>query len=65
MRSAAVFRAQDMIGNKFELCQATSKTVRFLQGSTQDTQRFIALAFNKIAIGPVTEVLPPPSPELL
>ncbi len=52
-----------MIGNKFELCQATSKTARSLQGSTQDTQRFIAL--DKIAIGPVTEVLPPPSPELL
>ena len=49
MRSEAIFRAKETIGNKYQLCQTASKTTRMLHVSTRNTQETINSAFEKIA----------------
>jgi hypothetical protein len=49
MRSEAIFRAKKIIENRYQLCQAASKTTRLIHVSSQDTQETITNAFEKIA----------------
>jgi len=49
MRSEAIFRAKETIGNKYQLCQTASKTTRMLHVSTRNTQETINSAFERIA----------------
>jgi|GraSoiStandDraft_25_1057303.scaffolds.fasta_scaffold2367965_1 hypothetical protein len=49
MRSEAIFRAKKMIDNKYELCQAASKTTRRMHVASNDTQATITKAFETIA----------------
>jgi hypothetical protein len=49
MRSETIFRAKEMIANKYELCQTVSSTTRWLHNSSTDTQHTINSAFERIA----------------
>ena len=51
MRSEAIFRAKEIIVNKFSLCQTVSKATRQLHISSRDTQETINTAFKNIASG--------------
>jgi hypothetical protein len=51
MRSEAIFRAKEIIGNKYKLCQTVSKATRMLHISSRDTQATINDAFARIAVG--------------
>jgi hypothetical protein len=57
MRSEEIFRAKEMIENKFSLCQTVAKTTRLLHVSPRNTQETISRAFAKIASG--TEIAVP------
>jgi hypothetical protein len=50
MRSEAIFRAREIISNKYKLCQTVAKAVRVLNVSSRDTQRTINEAFERVAI---------------
>jgi hypothetical protein len=49
MRSEIIFRAKEMIDNKYRLCQTASKATRRLHISSQNTQETINNAFVRIA----------------
>ena len=51
MRSDAIFRAKEMIENKYSLCLTVSKATRRLHISPRSTQETISSAFEKIASG--------------
>lgn len=51
MRSETIFRAKEIIDNKYRLCQTVSKATRRLHIASQDTQETINSAFAKIAEG--------------
>ena len=57
MRSEAIFRAKEMIENKYSLCQTVSKATRKLHISPRSTQETINSAFAKIALGPQLPIL--------
>jgi hypothetical protein len=50
MRSEAIFRAKEIIDNKYKLCQTVSKATRMLHISSRDTQATINDAFARIAV---------------
>jgi hypothetical protein len=63
MRSEAIFRAKEMIENKFSLCLTVSKATRRLHISPRSTQETISSAFARIASGsdlPILMDLPIP-----
>ena len=49
MRSEIIFRAKEMIENKYQLCQTASKATRRLHVSSRNTQETINSAFTRIA----------------
>ncbi|RZU41562.1 DNA-directed RNA polymerase subunit omega [Edaphobacter modestus] len=49
MRSESVFRAKEIIGNRYQLCQTVSKATRKIHISSRNTQETINSAFEKIA----------------
>jgi hypothetical protein len=49
MRSEIIFRAKEMIDNKYQLCQTASKATRRLHISSRNTQETINSAFTRIA----------------
>ena len=51
MRSEAIFRAKEMIDNKFSLCLTVSKATRRLHISPKSTGETISTAFAKVAEG--------------
>ena len=57
MRSEEIFRAKEMIENKYSLCQTVSKATRRLHISPRSTQETISSAFAKIAAGSAVPVL--------
>jgi len=57
MRSEAIFRAKEIITNKYKLCQTVSKATRMLHVSSRDTQATINDAFARIAVGADLPVL--------
>ena len=57
MRSEEIFRAKEMIDNKYSLCQMVSKATRMLHISPRSTQETISSAFAKIAEGSDLPVL--------
>jgi hypothetical protein len=57
MRSEAIFRAKEMIENKYSLCQTVSKATRVLHVSPRSTQETISSAFANIASGARLPVL--------
>ena len=59
MRSEAIFRAKEMIENKYSLCLTVSKATRRLHVSPRSTQETISSAFEKIASEPKIPVLVP------
>ena len=61
MRSEEIFRAKEMIENKYSLCQTVSKATRVLHVSPRGTQETISSAFAKVAEGAkfVTPVVVP------
>ncbi len=56
MRSEAIFRAKEMIANKYCLCQTVSKATRLLHISSRNTQETINSAFAKVARGPILPI---------
>ncbi len=48
MRSEAIFRANEIIANKYKLCQTVAKATRSLHISSRNTQETINSAFEKI-----------------
>lgn len=56
MRSEIIFRAQEIIANKYKLCQTASKATRRLHISSRNTQETINDAFQKIAANSEMEV---------
>jgi hypothetical protein len=57
MRSEAIFRAKDIIENKYSLCQAASKATRMLHISSRNTVETINSAFAGIASSSATPEL--------
>ena len=57
MRSEAIFRAKEIIANKYTLCQTVSKATRMLHVSSRDTQATINDAFARIAVDSDSPVL--------
>jgi len=57
MRSEAIFRAKEIIANKYSLCQMVSKATRSLHIAPRSPQDTINSAFAKIASGPDLPVL--------
>jgi len=57
MRSEAIFRAKEIIANKYKLCQTVSKATRRLHISSRDTQKTINNAFARIAVGSDVPIL--------
>ena len=51
MRSEAIFRAQEIISNRYNLCQTVAKATRQLHISSRNPQDTINTAFAKIASG--------------
>jgi hypothetical protein len=51
MRSEEIFRAKEMIENKYSLCQTVSKATRRLHISPRSTQETISTAFARVAEG--------------
>jgi len=60
MRSEAIFRAKEIIANKYKLCQTVSKATRRLHISSRNTQETINNAFERIATGSEIPVLNDP-----
>lgn len=60
MRSEAIFRAKETVGNKYELCQMASKTTRRIHIPSRNTQDTINSAFEKIAADVTVETVAPP-----
>jgi hypothetical protein len=59
MRSEAIFRAKETIGNRYQLCQMTSKATRKIHIPSRNTQETINSALEKIAADvPVASVKP-------
>jgi hypothetical protein len=58
MRSEEIFRAKEMIENKFSLCQTVSRATRRLHISPRSTQETISSAFAKVASGAQLPILP-------
>lgn len=59
MRSEAIFRAKEILPNRYQLCQTAAKTTRLLHVSSRNTQETINSAFEKIAAdSPVVAVKP-------
>lgn len=56
MRSEAIFRAKEIIANKYKLCQTVAKAARRLHISSTDTQGTINQAFERIAKGSDTPI---------
>ena len=48
MRSEAIFRANEIIANKYKLCQTVAKATRSLHISSRNTQETINNAFERI-----------------
>ena len=57
MRSEEIFRAKEMIDNKFSLCLTVSKATRRLHVSPRSTGETISSAFAKVAEGPDVPVV--------
>jgi hypothetical protein len=57
MRSEAIFRAQEIIENKFSLCLTVSKATRRLHIAPRSTQETISSALARIAAGADLPVL--------
>lgn len=57
MRSEAIFRAKEMIENKFTLCLSVSKATRRTHISPRSTQETISSAFETIGSGAKLPVL--------
>jgi len=57
MRSEAIFRAKEIIANKYSLCQAASRATRLLHISSRNTVETINGAFAKIACTSAAPVL--------
>jgi hypothetical protein len=57
MRSEAIFRAKEIIANKYSLCQTVAKATRRLHIAPLNTQETINKAFAKIASGTEQPVL--------
>ena len=57
MRSEAIFRAKEMIDNKFSLCLTVSKATRRLHISPRSTGETISSVFVKVAEGADLPVL--------
>jgi hypothetical protein len=51
MRSEIIFRAKEIIANKYMLCQSVAKATRRLHISSTNTQETINNAFERIASG--------------
>ena len=51
MRSEIIFRAEEKVINKFQLCQTVSKVTRQLHINSDDTKDTINVAFANIAAG--------------
>jgi hypothetical protein len=63
MRSEAIFRAKETLGNRYQLCQMASKTTRRMHVASRNTQETINSAFEKIAAdSPVVAVKPAVAP---
>jgi hypothetical protein len=58
MRSEEIFRAKEMIENKFSLCLTVSKATRRLHIAPRSTQETISSAFARVASGSDVPVLP-------
>ena len=56
MRSEAIFRAKEIIANKYKLCQTVAKASRRLHVSSTDTQGTINQAFERVSIGSDTPI---------
>jgi hypothetical protein len=50
MRSEAIFRAKEIIDNKYSLCQTAARATRLLHISSRDTVETINNAFARIAV---------------
>jgi hypothetical protein len=57
MRSEVIFRAKEIIANRYALCQTVSKATRQLHVSSRNTQETINHAFAKIAVSSKFPVL--------
>jgi hypothetical protein len=57
MRSEIIFRAKEIIANKYMLCQTVAKATRRLHISSTDTQETINSAFVMIASDSETFIL--------
>jgi hypothetical protein len=57
MRSEIIFRAKEIIDNRYLLCQTVSKATRQLHISSRNTQETINHAFAKIAVSSEFPVL--------
>jgi hypothetical protein len=60
MRSEAIFRAKEIIANKYTLCQAVSNTTRQFHVSPKNSPESINDAFRRIASGSDLPVLSKP-----
>jgi hypothetical protein len=49
MRSEAIFRAKEIIDNKYSLCQTVSRATRLLHISSRNTVETINFAFARVA----------------
>jgi hypothetical protein len=57
MRSEVIFRAKEIIANKYSLCQTASRATRLIHISPRNTVETINDAFAKIACSSVTQDL--------
>ena len=57
MRSEIIFRAKEIIANKYMLCQSVAKATRRLHISSANTQETINSAIERIASGSETFIL--------
>lgn len=62
MRSEAIFRAQEIIKNKFSLCLTVSKATRRLHLAPRSTQETISSALARIASSSDLAILDLPIP---
>lgn len=62
MRSEAIFRAKEVLSNRYQLCQMAAKTTRRMHVASRNTQETINSAFQNIAAeAPMGAVKPPRS----
>jgi hypothetical protein len=57
VRSEAIFRAKEIIANKYNLCQAVGKSARLFNTSSIDIQGAINQAFERVAIASDTPIM--------